>query len=50
MQKPMGGLPATLLSELYKGTINKGAIVFSHDSFFYIGKINERKIKSNIAH
>jgi len=29
MQKPIGGLSATLLSELYKGTIYKGAIVFS---------------------
>jgi hypothetical protein len=26
MQKPIGGLSATLLPELYKGTINKGAI------------------------
>jgi hypothetical protein len=28
MQKPIGGRSATLLAELYKGTINKGAIVF----------------------
>jgi hypothetical protein len=27
LQKPIGGLSATLLPELYKGTINKGAIV-----------------------
>jgi hypothetical protein len=29
MQKPIEGLPTQALSELYKGTINKGAIVFS---------------------
>jgi hypothetical protein len=27
LQKPIGGLSVTLLPELYKGTINKGAIV-----------------------
>jgi hypothetical protein len=33
LQKPIGGRSAALLSGLYKGTINKGGIVFStHNS------------------